>query len=177
MSRECPKCKEKVPKFIEINGKKHNCQRRIYCFKCSPFGFHNTKKIEIVKTDTVKKDKSCFNCNKVHKQQGRFCAVCVFNKRKTEVTKKVQSIVGKSCWKCKYDTCWRNICFHHVYPALKLFSLSTREYMLKWERVYEEMRKCILLCHNCHGEVHEGLISSEFVEKMYNEFWSKQPGP
>lgn len=37
-----------------------------------------------------------------------------------------------------------------------LFNLLSRHY-------FDEIKKCVVLCHNCHGELHEGLIEEERV--------------
>ena len=87
--------------------------------------------------------------------------------------KKVQDIVGCKCWFCGYDKTWNNISFHHVNPADKVMPLTTRELTgHSWEKIYAEMQKCILCCHNCHGEIHAGLIEEAEVEK-HHEFWNK----
>ena len=46
--------------------------------------------------------------------------------------------------------------FHHVDPTAKSFALSmnTTKALATYR---EEMRKCVLLCRNCHGEVEAGL--------------------
>lgn len=170
--RTCPKCGSDVPKKCIIGGKKINCQHRKYCFECSPFGAHNTRKIEEKITDGHVA-KICAFCGNHHNQKGRRCPTCNFNYRKINVTAKVQSIVGKKCWICSYDKCWRNLAFHHIDPSKKLFCLTSREYMLKWEKVYAEMKKCVLLCHNCHGEVHESLISKERILELHKNFWNQ----
>jgi len=154
--RICPKCGNKVPKFYIKDRKKHNCQHRKYCFECSPFGKHNTKRLEVVNGEVV--DKNAYWIKYFHRRQKR-------------VIEKIQSIVGSSCWVCGYDRLWRNLCFHHIDPSKKLFTLSTRELMLKWDRVFQEMQKCILVCHNCHGEIHAGSVNSDFVDELYKEKW------
>ena len=44
--------------------------------------------------------------------------------------------------------------------------------MLKWESVYAEMQKCVILCSNCHGEVHEG-FHVEKVMSLWQEKWQE----
>jgi len=62
---------------------------------------------------------------------------------------------GGSCSLCGYNKSIRSLEFHHVNPSEKDFSLSS--VTRKWEVVKPELDKCILVCANCHGEIHEGL--------------------
>ena len=48
--------------------------------------------------------------------------------------------------------------FHHLEPSEKDFSLGHKGYCIAWEKVKLELDKCVLLCSNCHREVHAGLI-------------------
>jgi hypothetical protein len=45
--------------------------------------------------------------------------------------------------------------------------------MLKWDRVFAEMQKCVLVCGNCHGEIHEGLITDSEVVTLWRERWAQ----
>ena len=55
---------------------------------------------------------------------------------------------------CGYDGCARNLVFHHLHS--KRFDLSARSFQLSWKRLMPELKKCIMVCHNCHGEIHAG---------------------
>ena len=44
--------------------------------------------------------------------------------------------------------------FHHVNPGDKKFQITTRTLGNKTERLVDEINKCILLCSNCHREIH-----------------------
>ncbi len=172
---ECKKCHSDFPRVVVIDGKRRNLQRRTYCFGCSPFGNHNTRVLERVKERKSQGVvvKVCPTCTKEHIGPANKCAVCYFRQRKKQVAEKVAKIVGRSCWICGYGKTKNSLCFHHVSPENKKFQLSTRELMYKWERVYAEMHKCVFVCMNCHGEIHDGLISKTLVEKMRKAFWSK----
>lgn len=66
------------------------------------------------------------------------------------------SISGGSCNKCGYKKCLRSLCFHHVNPKEKSFTLDISNlYKKKLEVLLEEHKKCILLCQNCHAILHE----------------------
>lgn len=59
------------------------------------------------------------------------------------------------CVKCGEDRL-NVIEFHHIDPATKLFNLA---YVISngskpKELVYEELKKCVCLCANCHAEFH-----------------------
>jgi hypothetical protein len=175
MPKSCKKCSGEIPRTIVIEGKKRNLQTRKYCLTCSPFGKHNTAQIHRRDDEGNLQIavKECKRCGKSHTQKGRKCPTCNFNHRKEMVLSRVQSIVGNACWFCGYSLTWRNLAFHHVDPSQKLFNLSSRECMLRWERIFNEMKKCILVCHNCHGEIHEGLILEDRVQELYKKRWSQ----
>ena len=64
---------------------------------------------------------------------------------------------GGACGICGYDRCHRNLHFHHVDPAEKDFALGQSQ-TAGWDRIVAEMRKCVMLCSICHGEVHDGVL-------------------
>jgi hypothetical protein len=47
--------------------------------------------------------------------------------------------------------------FHHLDPYKKDFSIG-RNWSKSLDALKAELDKCILVCRNCHGEIHEGLI-------------------
>lgn len=66
---------------------------------------------------------------------------------------------GGSCQICGYNKCVRAMKFHHIDPNEKEFGLSVSGSTRSWERVKRELDKCILLCGNCHDEVHAGITN------------------
>ena len=72
-------------------------------------------------------------------------------KRKTDLVE----LMGNQCAHCKgsYHTCVYD--FHHLDPSNKRERASNL-LTLKWETVLEEVKKCILLCANCHRLAHYG---------------------
>lgn len=66
-------------------------------------------------------------------------------------------LLGGKCVICGYCRCLWALCFHHNNPEEKDFTISL--YIRKWESVELELKKCSLLCSNCHWEVHAGLIA------------------
>ncbi len=63
---------------------------------------------------------------------------------------------GAKCSLCGYDKCKSSLHFHHIDPSKKDFGISGN-WGLSWKKMKIELDKCILVCANCHGEIHEGL--------------------
>ena len=68
-------------------------------------------------------------------------------------------VLGGKCQICGYDKCQQALDFHHIDPNIKAFGIQ-ENCNRSWETVKAEIKKCALLCANCHREVHSGLIDS-----------------
>ena len=56
---------------------------------------------------------------------------------------------------CGYKKNLAGLSFHHTDAKRKEFKLDMRSLSNRTiARVLDEFKKCILLCHNCHAEVH-----------------------
>jgi len=79
---------------------------------------------------------------------------------------------GGRCQICGYDGCPEVLEFHHVDGNKKDFGISQRGYTRSWKKVMEELDKCVMLCANCHREVHAGLLQlpREIVVEKSGEF-------
>jgi 5-methylcytosine-specific restriction endonuclease McrA len=85
---------------------------------------------------------------------------------------------GGRCQVCGYDRCVEALEFHHLDPAQKDFGISYKGYTRSWEKVKQEVDKCVLLCANCHREAHAGILQLPqvtVVEKL-GEFREAYPG-
>ena len=63
--------------------------------------------------------------------------------------------LGGACCKCGYNKCEAALEFHHVDPSTKELEW-TKMRLLGAVKLQEELGKCILLCANCHRELHHG---------------------
>lgn len=63
---------------------------------------------------------------------------------------------GGKCQICGYNRCISALDFHHLNPEEKDFHISggTKSF----EKLKTEVDKCILVCSNCHREIHAGII-------------------
>jgi hypothetical protein len=65
--------------------------------------------------------------------------------------------MGGKCAICEYSRTTTAFDFHHLDPSGKDFNISaTRANPTSWAKLVEELRKCVMLCANCHREVHSG---------------------
>lgn len=60
---------------------------------------------------------------------------------------------GGKCEICGYDTCQTALEFHHLDPNEKDFAISKKS--TTFEKIKPELDKCIMVCSNCHKEIHE----------------------
>jgi hypothetical protein len=92
------------------------------------------------------------------------CNSCVVNKRRPHIKAKAIEYMGGKCVNCGYAQCWRSMTFHHLDPTVKAFTISAK-LSYAWDRLRAELDKCILVCANCHGEIHEGLLDLSLMAK------------
>ena len=67
---------------------------------------------------------------------------------------------GGSCQICGYNKTNSALAFHHIMPEAKEFAISGKGITRSWKKLKLELNKCIMVCHNCHAEVHDGLLDS-----------------
>jgi len=61
---------------------------------------------------------------------------------------------GGRCSVCGYDKCPAALEFHHMDPLKKDFGISSNGASRSFEKCKSEIDKCILVCSNCHAEIH-----------------------
>ena len=112
---------------------------------------------------------------------GKYCTACKAIKEETRrknfskwvsssKAKNKQKAVeykGGKCQICGYDKCVKALVFHHVDPSIKDFGIANVS--KSFENIKTELDKCVLLCSNCHIEVHEYLHSGYLVGAVGND--------
>jgi hypothetical protein len=84
-----------------------------------------------------------------------------YNKQK-EMKVNCVNLKGGKCQICGYAKYVGSMDFHHLDPSKKEYSIGDlRAYSMK--KIKKELDKCILVCRNCHGEIHAGLIELKGV--------------
>lgn len=151
----CNKCGEHFPNYINVNGIKKTLYNRKYCLLCSPYNKHNTSKLETFPND--EKRIVCSKCRREYiydKKKGHcktVCNSCTVHSKRIEIKIKMIEYKGGKCSVCGYDKCVASLEFHHLRD--KKFSFGGN-HTLRWEKIKEELDKCVLVCSNCHAEIH-----------------------
>ena len=80
--------------------------------------------------------------------------IAAVHKRRKKIRQMAVEYKGGRCEKCGYNSCIDALEFHHKDSSGKDFSISAKGYTRSWTKVEEELDKCVLLCANCHREIH-----------------------
>jgi len=105
-----------------------------------------------ISISTIKryKDKSFEELNKY-----RGYMLSFMKDRRKDIKKQAVEYMGGSCKLCGYNKCFTALSFHHIDPETKDFQISGTNRC--WEKIKKELDKCVMLCTNCHLEVHDGI--------------------
>ena len=73
---------------------------------------------------------------------------------------------GNSFEDCCYDV-------HHINPEEKELTLSRGNFngAKSWLRIRDELKKCVLVCANCHRLIHAGIIESPKESNFNQDFY------
>ncbi len=162
----CKKCGAEFGFSKKINGKQVNLQNRRYCLDCSPYGMHNTKKIEGITEERITEESKICKCVECEREYNYFrksghtfkiCNSCLVDKRRTKAKRELVLFKGGRCEHCGLES--QNVCiydFHHIDPKKKDISIGG-SYCRAIATLKKEAEKCLLLCSNCHRIEHERL--------------------
>ena len=83
--------------------------------------------------------------------------------RKKELVK----LMGGRCCMCGYNKNYSALEFHHINPQDKEFQLDSRHLSnTSMESIIKESEKCILVCSNCHKEIHHPSMDVDIVDNL-----------
>ena len=112
------------------------------------------------------KNITCLKCSKPLKgKQTMYCStICKNNQLQSYHAQQARGLkrkiflvqkFGGQCSVCGYKKNSSALTFHHLNPQEKNFALDLRSLSnRKQEMIDGEISKCILICHNCHSELH-----------------------
>ena len=88
--------------------------------------------------------------------------------RQRKLKKEMVDYKGGKCERCGYDKYIGALEFHHLNPEEKDFTLSHLKIYSFNQVIIDELDKCMLLCSNCHREIHGEQLSSQYPRQDSN---------
>jgi hypothetical protein len=90
--------------------------------------------------------------------------------RGRKLKEKLVSLSGDCCQSCGYNKNYAALQFHHIDPKQKLFAINgTTTTTVSWEKLVKETKKCLLLCANCHAEIHHPKLERLNITPQHNQ--------
>lgn len=118
-----------------------------------------------LKTKAASRVHDCSKCgesdpNNFYGDDKSYCKAChskyyVEQARKLKV--KAREFLGGKCLSCGWNKYPCSLDCHHLNPEEKDPNFASMSGW-SWERAEKELKKCVLLCKNCHTAVHSGLL-------------------
>lgn len=166
----CLNCRKHFPNRIKIKGEWKVLNSRKFCLECSPYKSHNTSKIAPITTEGERKCSTCgyrkplsdfykkhtTSEKELRKHECKACHNIRSKERLQTLKQKAVVFKGGKCCLCGYSKSIAALDFHHLIPGSKVFKISGKS--VSFETLIPELNKCILVCSNCHRELHAGLI-------------------
>lgn len=170
------KLRKEGKSYDEIK-KELNISKSTISYHCKRYGLNYEIKIDIeelkryCEKHTIKETSEKFNVSistvKKYKEKSN-------NESKTNsqnviewrrrVKIKLVEYKGGKCEICEYNKCISSLEFHHKNPEEKDFSISGKTH--SFDKLRNEVDKCILVCRNCHGEIHHKIEEDKRLERL-----------
>lgn len=131
----------------------------------------NKLRLSAMQVDLDENGKYCTDCKNILSMRSFYpkgkklrhtckkCEAKSASNRRNEAKKHAIAYKGAGCLVCNYFGCIEALEFHHLDPLQKDFEIGRNLKAL--DQIKEELDKCILVCSNCHKEIHGGFISSD----------------
>ncbi len=120
---------------------------------------------------------NCIICGAILRgKQSKFCSLACKNKhhqsypaqKSRGLARKLQLVeaAGGCCSICGYHRNLAALTFHHTDSSEKDFKLDMRSLSNRTlKSVLSELDKCILVCHNCHAELHNPHLDLDLLSR------------
>jgi hypothetical protein len=130
--------KDEIKEYYKTHTKEETSEK----FSISTFSVLKYSERKRKKLDEEEKKKSNYNNVKYFRNK---------------IKERAVEYKGGKCVVCGYNKCIRAFDFHHIDPKQKDFGIS-QNCNKAWVKVKIELDKCILVCSNCHREIHDGMV-------------------
>ncbi len=140
-----------------------------YSLKSSYKTFKEQERVEQGETRWGSKCKKEVKTENFHQRRGRafsstYCKPCTTEQTLERIRKLKSQMIdykGGCCSRCGYDKYQGALEFHHINRKEKDFNPSHLKKYSFDDRIKSELDKCVLVCSNCHREIHHELKQKE----------------
>jgi hypothetical protein len=113
---------------------------------------------ERLRAEIAKCDLLCANCHRLrHAAEDAIRPIGPVARFRRRAKARAVEHMGGRCFGCGWSGPPAVFEFHHLDPDLKSFGITQDGIPRRWEKVVAELQKCVMLCANCHREVHAGV--------------------
>lgn len=150
----CIKCNKVFSTHQWIDGKTRNLCGRKRCLDCQPWKAPRFPPRTLEESLQASRAKSKKYYLKQRKKLG-------IDPHKYRTRRRKQALIDffGGCVFCKYNKTPRALSFHHCFD--KKFTMDASGLTKCLQDVIFEISKCIMVCHNCHCEIHDGLLNDK----------------
>ena len=99
----------------------------------------------------------CAACHRMRHLETRSSGTHPVTVFRQNLKRRAVTAMGGACVGCALREPVDALEFHHLDPKTKEFGISTEGIPRRWDKIETELAKCVLLCANCHREVHAGV--------------------
>jgi hypothetical protein len=107
--------------------------------------------------EAAKCDLVCANCHRIRHAREAAASRHRIVKLRRDTKRRAIALFGALCLACGCAPAPAALEFHHPDPSKKEFAISVDGIYRSWEKVQKELENCVMLCANCHAEVHAGV--------------------
>jgi hypothetical protein len=80
---------------------------------------------------------------------------------------------GGICCLCRDEFPQELFEFHHLNPVEKKFGLGAiRSNCMSWDKIVKELRKCVMMCANCHRLIEYGYAELPATARRFDESYA-----
>lgn len=104
--------------------------------------------------------RSCKNEFEPIRSTSKFCSHKCKNKQGVQKRREKMKFMAiqykdNKCFDCQTSFTEYNVYeFHHLDPQQKDFGIGSNGHTRSWDKVKQELDKCVMLCANCHRKRH-----------------------
>jgi DNA-directed RNA polymerase subunit RPC12/RpoP len=149
---------------IRYWAKRHNLKSKFKSFHNNPTEYGEFRFCNRCQKQVPTKD---FYSRRRKPNSSVYCKTCSNEQaitRQRAIKSKMIEYKGGKCERCGYDKCQAALEFHHKDPSKKDFTIAHAKQRSFNDEIKQELDKCILVCSNCHREVHEEINTNKYIK-------------